>query len=65
MKNTVVTIAMAGLSVERGRAAGAGDTFESAVIIESGILPLIRVVLWLWRESYMFGNSFQRNNAKL
>jgi hypothetical protein len=37
MKNSVVTIAMAALSVEAGRASAAGETFELAMGIESGL----------------------------
>jgi hypothetical protein len=37
MKKRVVTIAMAALSVETGRASAAGATFELAIGIESGL----------------------------
>ena len=37
MKNRVVTIAIAARSVETGAAAAAGETFELAMGIESGL----------------------------
>src|SRR5271154_7355423 len=46
MKNRVVTMAIAGLFVEVGRATAVGEMFESAVVIEWRILPLFHVRLF-------------------